>query len=44
MNIFVTGIIIFVIVYLILTWFAKTSSQKLAKGAKKFNYNHISCS
>ena len=34
MNIFVTGIIIFVIVYLILNWFAKTSSQKLGKGAR----------
>ena len=34
MNIFVTGIIIFVIVYLILNWFAKTSSQKVAKGAR----------
>ena len=34
MNIFITGIIIFVVVYLILNWFAKTSSQKVAKGAR----------
>ena len=34
MNIFITGIIIFVLVYLILNWFAKTSSKKLAKSAK----------
>ena len=34
MNIFITGIIIFVVVYLILNWFAKTSSQKVARGAR----------
>ena len=34
MNIFITGIIIFVLLYLILNWFAKTSSQKVAKGAR----------
>ena len=34
MNIFITGIIIFVVVYLILNWFAKTSSQKIAKGTR----------
>ena len=34
MNIFVTGIIFFVILYLILNWFAKTSSLKVAKGAR----------
>ena len=34
MNIFITGIIIFVSVYLILNWFAKTSSQKIAKGTR----------
>ena len=34
MNIFITGIIIFIIVYLILSWFAKTSSQRVAKGAR----------
>ena len=34
MNIFITGIIIFIIVYLILNWFAKTSSQRAAKGAR----------
>ncbi len=34
MNIFVTGIIIFVIVYLILNWFAKSSNHKIAKGVR----------
>jgi len=34
MNIFITGIIIFVLLYLILNWFAKTSSQKVTKGAR----------
>lgn len=34
MNIFVTGIVIFVLVYLILNWFAKTSSKKIAKSAR----------
>ena len=34
MNIFVTGIIFFVILYLILNWFAKTSSKRIAKGAR----------
>ena len=34
MNIFITGIIIFVLVYLILNYIAKTSSQKIAKGAR----------
>ena len=34
MNIFVTGIIIFVLVYLILNYIAKTSTQKIAKGAR----------
>ncbi len=35
MNIIFTGIIIFVITFLLLSWFAKTSSKKLAKGVKK---------
>ncbi len=34
MNIFITGIIIFVVVYLILNWFAKTSSRKVTRGAR----------
>ena len=34
MNIFITGIIIFVLVYVILNWFAKTSSKKITKGAR----------
>ena len=34
MNIFITGIIIFVLLYLIINWFAKTSSQKVTKGAR----------
>ena len=34
MNIFVTGIIIFFLVYLILNWFAKASSQKVTRGAR----------
>ena len=34
MNIFVTGIIIFVLVYLILNYIAKTSTRKIAKGAR----------
>ena len=35
MNIIVTGIIIFVIVFLLLSWIAKTSSKTLAKGARR---------
>ena len=34
MNIFVTGIIIFALVYLILNYIAKTSTRKIAKGAR----------
>ncbi len=34
MNIFVTGILIFALVYVILNYFAKTSSKKLAKGVR----------
>ena len=34
MNIFITGIIIFALVYVILSWFAKTSSKKIAKGTR----------
>jgi len=34
MNIIFTGIIIFVITFLLLSWFVKTSSKKLAKGVK----------
>ena len=35
MNWFLIGIIIFVVCYLILSWFAKTSSQKIAQFLKK---------
>ena len=34
MNIIFTGIIIFVITFLLLSWFVKTSSKKLAKGVR----------
>ena len=34
MNIIFTGIIIFVITFLLLSWFVKISSKKLAKGAR----------
>jgi len=36
MNIFFYALIIFVLVYLILNWFAKTSSKKIAKGIRTF--------
>ena len=35
MNLFLLGIIIFVIVYLFLNWFAKTSSKKIAQFLKR---------
>ena len=35
MNLFLIGIIIFVIVYLFLNWFARTSSKKIALTIKK---------
>ena len=35
MNLFLLGIIIFVIVYLFLNWFAKTSSKKIAYFLKR---------
>ena len=35
MNLFLLGIIIFVIIYLILNWFARTSSRKIALTIKK---------
>lgn len=35
MNLFLLGIIIFVIVYLFLNWFARTSSKKIATNIKK---------
>ena len=35
MNLFLLGIVIFVIVYLFLNWFAKTSSKKIATNIKK---------
>ena len=34
MNLVFFGIIIFIIIFLLLSWFAKTSSQKVAKGAR----------
>jgi len=34
MNIIFTGIIIFVITFLLLSWFAKSSSKKIAKGVR----------
>ena len=34
MNLIFTGIIIFVITFLLLSWFAKTSSKKIAKGLR----------
>ena len=36
MNIFFLTLIIFVLVYLILNWFAKTSSKKISKGIRSF--------
>ena len=35
MNLFLLGIIIFVLVYLILNWFVKTSSKAIAQGTRK---------
>ena len=34
MNIIITGIIIFVITFLLLSWFAKQKTQKIAKGLR----------
>ena len=34
MNIVITGIIIFVITFLLLSWFAKANSKKVAKGVR----------
>ena len=36
MNLFLLGIIIFVILYLFLNWFARTSSKKIVTNIKKF--------
>tara|TARA_B100001250_G_C19633736_1_gene714957 strand:- start:458 stop:967 length:510 start_codon:yes stop_codon:yes gene_type:complete len=36
MNIFFLTLIIFILVYLILNWFAKTSSKKISKGIRSF--------
>ena len=36
MNIFFLTLIIFVLVYLILNWFAKTSRKKISKGIRSF--------
>ena len=35
MNLFLVGTIIFVIIYLFLNWFAKTSSKKIAQFLKR---------
>jgi len=35
MNLFLVGIIIFVLIYLILNWFVKTSSKAIAQGTRK---------
>ena len=35
MNLFLVGTIIFVAIYLILNWFAKTSSKKIAHFLKR---------
>ena len=35
MNIIFTGIIIFVITFLLLSWFVKANSKKVAKGVRK---------
>ena len=36
MNLFLVGTIIFVIIYLFLNWFAKSSSKKIAQFLKRF--------
>ena len=36
MNIFFLTLIIFVLVYLVLNWFANTSSKKISKGIRSF--------
>ena len=35
MNLFLVGTVIFVIIYLFLNWFAKTSSKKIAQFLKR---------
>ena len=34
MNLFLVGIIIFIIIFFLLSWFAKTSSKKITKGVR----------
>ena len=34
MNIIITGIIIFIIIFLLLSWFARQKTQKIAKGVR----------
>ena len=34
MNLFLVGIIIFVLIFFLLSWFAKTSSKKITKGVR----------
>ena len=36
MNIFILTLVIFVLVYLFLNWFAKTTSKKISKAIKSF--------
>ena len=36
MNIFLVTLVIFVLIYLLLNWFAKTSSRKISKGIRSF--------
>jgi hypothetical protein len=35
MNLFLVGTIIFVLIYLLLNWFVKTSSKAIAQGTRK---------
>jgi len=34
MNLFLVGIIIFILIFLLLSWFAKTNSKKITKGVR----------
>ena len=35
MNIFISGIIIFIVIFLLLSWFARTNTRKIAKNLRK---------
>ena len=41
MNLIFFGIIIFVIIFVLLSWFTKTSSKKIAKGVRSVNLYYI---